>query len=108
MSCESNARLVVVDLNTNRVIASDSVGDVPDVLAWDPGLKRLYVAAESGVVTVFEVRDSQLHKVGQTYLAPNAHTIAVDAQTHRVYVPLENIDGRPVLRIYEPLPATGQ
>ena len=102
VSCEGNAKLVVVDLNTKRVIASDRVGDSPDVLAFDPGLRRLYVAAESGVVAVFQTRGSTLQKIGQTYLAPNAHTIAVDSQTHRVYVPLENIDGRPVLRIYEP------
>ena len=29
--------------------------------------------------------------------------VAIDSQTHRVYVPLANIDGRPVLRVYEPL-----
>ena len=33
--------------------------------------------------------------------APHAHTVAVDPRTHRVYLPLENIGGRPVLRIYE-------
>ena len=103
VSCEENAKLVVVDLNTRQIIASDSVGDIPDVLAFDAGLHRLYVAAESGVVAVFEVRGTTLHKIGQTYLAPNAHSVAVDSQTHRVYLPLENIDGKPVLRIYEPV-----
>ncbi len=108
VSCEANAELVVVDLATQRVVGQDSVGDVPDVLAFDSGLRRLYVAAESGVVATFEVGGSLLQKIGQIDLAPSAHTIAVDSQTHRVYVPLENIAGRPVLRIYEPLPATGQ
>lgn len=106
VSCEQNAQLVVVDLNTKQIVANDSVGEFPDVLAFDTSLHRLYVAAESGVVTVFQVRGATLGKIGQTYLAPNAHTIAADSQTHRVYVPLENIDGRPVLRIYEPLSTT--
>ncbi len=73
------------------------------MLAFDPGLNRLYVAAESGVVAIFQVNSQSLKKTGQTYLAPNAHPIAVDPQTYRVYVPLENINGSPVLRIYEPL-----
>ncbi len=105
VSCEGNAQLVVVDLTARRVVGQASVGDVPDVLAFDAELQRLYVAAESGVVAVFEVHGSTLQKLGQVYLAPSAHTIAVDSQTHRVYVPLENIDGRPVLRIYEPVQA---
>ena len=34
-------------------------------------------------------------------VAPHAHTVSVDPRTHRVYLPLENAGGRPVLRIYE-------
>lgn len=103
VSCEQNAMLFVVDLSTKQSSGGESVGDVPDVLAFDLGLRRLYVAAESGVVTVFQERAGSLTKIGQTYLAPNAHTVAVDQQTHRVFFPLENIDGHAVLRIYEPL-----
>ena len=45
--------LAVVGLNTMKVLATHPVGDDPDVLAFDPGLKRLYVSAESGNVFVF-------------------------------------------------------
>lgn len=107
VSCADNAKLLVVDLNTKQVIASDSVGDDPDVLAFDYGLHRLYVAAESGIVAVFQAQGATLEKIGQGYLAPNAHTVAVDPQSHRVYVPLENVNGRPMLRIYEPLQVAG-
>lgn len=103
VSCEQNAKLFVVDLNTKRITASDSVGEIPDVLAYDADLHRLYVASERGIVSVFQTRGNALEKVGETFLAPNAHSIAVDDSTHRVYVPLENIDGRPVLRIFEPI-----
>ena len=33
---------------------------------------------------------------------PHAHTVCVDPATHLVYLPLENLDGHPVLRIMEP------
>ena len=101
VTCEGNAALVVVDLNTARILATDTVGDIPDVLTFDAGLQRLYVASESGVVTVFDTGGNSLRKVGQVFLAPNAHTVAVDPRTHRVYFPLENIAGQPVLRIFE-------
>lgn len=108
VSCEQNAKLFVVELNTKQITASDRVGETPDVLAYDTGLNRLYVAAESGVVAVFHTRGATLEKIGETNLAPNAHTIAVDQQTHRVYLPLENINGHPVLRIFEPTQTTSK
>ena len=50
---EGNHSLAVVDLTTMKVLATHSVGEDPDVLAFDPELKLLYVSAESGQVTVF-------------------------------------------------------
>jgi DNA-binding beta-propeller fold protein YncE len=101
VACEGNARLLVFDLTSLRVTESHSVGDDPDVLALDPGLERLYVAAESGVVTVFQQRGPGLQPLGD-YRAPAAHSVSVDPASHRVYLPLENIGGRPVLRILLP------
>jgi DNA-binding beta-propeller fold protein YncE len=98
---EGNAKLQVVDLRTMKVLSSHSVGDDPDVLAWDPEWRRLYVASESGVVRVFEAVESELRSLGEVRI-PHAHTVAVDPRTHRVYLPLENLNGRPVLRIMIP------
>ena len=98
VTCEANAKLLVVDLETMQVTATLLVGDSPDVLAFDPGWRRLYVASESGTVSVFDERDGALHPIGALTI-PRAHSIAVDPSTHLVYLPLENIDGKPVLRI---------
>lgn len=101
VSCEGNAALIVLDLTTMRPIQTLTVGDDPDVLAWDGGWRRLYVAAESGVVSAFWLDGKSLRPAGEVR-APHAHTVSVDPRTHRVYLPLENVRGRPVLRIYEP------
>lgn len=98
---EENHSLAMVDLNTMKMLSSYAVGDDPDVLAFDPGLKRLYVSAESGTVTIFQYGESKLALLG-SFNMPNAHTVAVDPQTHLVYFPLENIDGHPLLRIMRP------
>jgi DNA-binding beta-propeller fold protein YncE len=102
VSSEGNALLQVVDLRTMKVVQSLSVPDDPDVLAWDPAWRRLYVAAESGAVASF-VLDSRALKRAEELRAPRAHTVSVDPRTHLVYVPLENVGGRPVLRIYQPI-----
>ena len=43
-----------------KVLSTYQVGEDPDVLAYDPGLKRLYVSAESGTVTVFQSNGKSL------------------------------------------------
>jgi DNA-binding beta-propeller fold protein YncE len=72
------------------------------VVAFDPGLSRLYVAAESGVVAVFDEKGTSVQKQGQAKLASGAHTVAVDPATHRVFFPLESHGGHPVLRMMAP------
>lgn len=37
--------------------------------------------------------------------APHAHSVAVDPATHRVYLPLQSVDGHPVMRIMAPAAA---
>ena len=102
VACEDNARLAVVDLEHRRQTATTMVGRDPDVLAVDPGLSRLYVAAESGILSVFDISGDAVRKLGQGHVATRAHTVAVDPRTHRVFFPLENVAGRPLLRVLQP------
>jgi DNA-binding beta-propeller fold protein YncE len=99
VACEGNAKLAVFDIEAKKMTAIQSVGADPDVLAFDNGLGRLYVSAESGIITVFDERERKLEKIGEGFFAPNAHSVAVDSKTHRVYFPLQNVGGKPVLRI---------
>jgi DNA-binding beta-propeller fold protein YncE len=101
-ACENNAKLAMFDLTTKKMVAIYSVGSDPDVLAFDTVLNRLYVSAESGNVTIFDLKNGALQTVGKGYYAPKAHTVAVDSTTHRVYLPLEDINGKPTLRILIP------
>lgn len=98
---EENHSLAVFDLASMKVLATHQVGEDPDVLAFDPGLKRLYVSAESGTVTVFQETGRSLQSLGQFFL-PHAHTVSVDTKTHLVYFPLEDVSGHPLLRIMKP------
>jgi len=100
-----NHTLAVVDLATMKTLQTYPVGDDPDVLAFDPGLKQLYVSAESGNVWIYREKGSDLEAVGHFFM-PRAHTVCVDPKTHLVYFPLENIDGHPLLRIMEPRTVT--
>jgi DNA-binding beta-propeller fold protein YncE len=95
--------LVVVDLAARRQTRTLPLPSGIDVLAFDAGLGRLYAASENGTAAVFSVAaDGGVAEIARAFLAPNAHSVAVDATTHRVYFPLENVNGKPVLRVMSP------
>jgi hypothetical protein len=102
ISSEGNGKLQVVDLRSMKIRQAFSVPDDPDVLAWDPSLLRLYVASESGALSAFWLDGNTLRSIGELR-APRAHTVSVDPRTHLIYLPLEDVGGRPVLRIYAPM-----
>ncbi len=104
VACDGNATLLTVDLNTWQTVDTQRVGNDPDVLAYDPGTGRLYIAAESGWVTILDQHDRRLHVAGRAYLADGAHVVTVDQTTHRSYYPIpRGPDGKPALLTFEPV-----
>jgi streptogramin lyase len=101
ISSEGNATLLVVDLRTMKSLQRLTVAHDPDVVAWDADWRRLYVATESGTLNTFWLDGVTLKPTGDLHM-PHAHTVAVDPRTHLVYLPLENIAGRPLLRVFRP------
>lgn len=102
IACEGDNKLLVLYLATKKIAASFQVGKDPDVLAFDLGRKLLYVASESGIVSLFNVESVNVTKRSEGLIGPHAHVVAVDPDTHDAYFPLMNLDGRPVLRIVRP------
>lgn len=101
IACEDNAKLVWLDMRAMHVVRTWTIGQNPDVLALDPEKHRLYVASESGVVSVFS-DEANVTPIAQAFFASTAHTVAVDPLTHVLFFPLENVGGNPVLRIAKP------
>jgi len=98
IACDANATLLTVDLNTWRVTGTTPVGDAPDVLAYDQSAHRLYIAAESGTVTVLDQHDRTVTVVASGHLADGAHVVAVDPTTHHSFYPIPRAaDGQPAL-----------
>lgn len=103
VACESNDVLARVDLEGAHAVVTSATGSGPDVLAIDAGLGWLYVAAESGDLVVFDVGKPGLVAIDREKPGANAHSVAVDPATHRVFFPLmAGPSGTPVLRIMRP------
>ena len=102
ISCQGDNRLIVFNLKSHQEETVFPVEPDPDVLAFDSELKLLYVACESGGVSLFKAENGRLTKLGNADVGPNCHTVAVDSTTHKAYFPLKNLNGAPVLRIMAP------
>ena len=99
IACEDNNKLARVDLAGSGAIALGDTGSGPDVLSIDPGKGWLYVAAESGDLTIWDITKPGASLVGHDQPGANSHTVAADPATHRVFFPLT---AGPVLRIMHP------
>lgn len=106
IACDGNARLLVLDLHDWRVIGIHTLGKDPDVLTFDATRNLLYVASESGVISVFHVSGRDVRKLWQGYVGDDAHSVAVDPRTGLIYIPIRELDGHPVLRIMAFSPVT--
>jgi DNA-binding beta-propeller fold protein YncE len=101
LSCEGNDTLTVFDLETHRAIAHLPMAKGADVVMYDPGLGRIYVACGSGNISVFQMDDpTHFRKLKDVPVEPKIHSLAVDPKTHRVYAPAEQEKGRPASKMF--------
>jgi DNA-binding beta-propeller fold protein YncE len=106
LSCEGNELMTVFDLDKNVPIAFLPLAGGPDVIKFDAGLRRIYVACYSGAISVFHQDDADHYRKLEDFRVQHAvHTVAVDLKTHRLYTPEQEEDGKPVARmvVYEAL-----
>src|SRR5690348_14449593 len=106
LACEGNELMTVFNLDKHVPIAFLPLADGPDVIKFDPGVRRIYVACYSGAISVFHEDDADHYRKLEDFRVQHAvHSVAVDLQTHRLYTPEQEEDGKPVARmvVYEAL-----
>lgn len=98
--CGGNNLLAIFDLSTHRSIGYIPIPPGGDDVQFDPTLRRIYVACESGAISVIQEIDADhFVKLEDFPVPPGVHTLAVDEETHRVYAPAQEENGHPVSRM---------
>lgn len=81
-ACDAGV-LVTVDADTGKVLETHPLAGVPDVVFFNAGLSRLYVAiGDPGVIEVFDTAPLAHRETVRT--GPGAHTLSFDATRHIV------------------------
>jgi YVTN family beta-propeller protein len=102
--CEENNLLAVFDLDKHEVLDEIPLPGGADVVKYDPGLRRVYVACSSGAISAVQMDDpNHFRKLADVPVQKKAHSLAVDLETHRVYLPEQEEEGAPasLLLVYE-------
>lgn len=103
VACDANDVLLAVDLTTGNIFGQWPIAHDPDVLAIDPGTKRLYIATESGTLSTYDITNpSSPVALRDVFVGEDAHSVAVDQKTHRLYFPLADLHGHSVMRVLSP------
>ena len=97
VTCESNATLATVDLAAKALGGTQPTSDGPDVVVLDGPRHRLWIAAESGHIDLFDTSSNPPTRTGSDHPHDDAHTIAVDPATGYVHLPITDDNGAPAL-----------
>jgi DNA-binding beta-propeller fold protein YncE len=83
----SNKLMAVVDPDAGRVVTTLPIGAGVDANAFDPGLHLAFSSNGSGTLTIVQAQSGDKYSVAQDLeTARGARTMALDPQSHRVYL----------------------
>ena len=102
--CNGTKTLTVFALDSHKALAHLPLPQGADVVKFDSGLGRIYVACSSGFISVFQEDDVDYYRKLEDFpVQKMVHSLAVNTATHRVYAPEQQENGKPVARmiVYE-------
>jgi YVTN family beta-propeller protein len=80
-----NNKMVVLDSDTGKVVATPAIGDDPDGLVFEPATSRVFVSNVDGTLTIIQEGSADKYSVLQTVKTqPGCRTITLDEKTGRV------------------------
>jgi YVTN family beta-propeller protein len=83
-----NKMMAMLDTQTGKVVATVPIGAGVDGCAFDDATQLAFASCGEGVVTIAKEETPQKLTVVQTLKTePRARTIALDPETHRIYLP---------------------
>ena len=88
-----NKFLAIVDAATGKVIQTLAIGDGCDGAGFDASTKNIFTSNGEGTMSVYHEKSAnEFEKVATVTTKRGARTIAVDEQTHLIYLPTADFE----------------
>lgn len=80
-----NAKMLIIEAKTGKVLQTLPTGDGTDAAGFDPGLGNAFTSNGSGTLTVVHKNDGAWGVVENVPTMKSARTMAVDPNSHKVF-----------------------
>lgn len=91
-----NEQMVVLDAGSGKVLAALPIGKGVDACAFDPGTGFAFASCGDGTLTLAKEEPAgTFHLVEQVTTRPSARTMALDPDTHAVYLATADFEPAP-------------
>ncbi len=99
-------KMAVVNADSGKVVGTPAIGEGPDAAAFDPGSKLVFSSnGQDGTLTVIKEAGPDSYAVVQTVKTQRgARTMALDTETHRVYLATATFGAAPAATAANPHP----
>jgi DNA-binding beta-propeller fold protein YncE len=89
-----NKKMMVVNSDTGKVVATVAIGEDPDAAGFDPDTQLVFSSnGESGDLTVIHQDSSDKYTVVETVPTKKyARTMAIDFKTHNIFLPIADFE----------------
>src|SRR5579863_8344745 len=89
-----NKKMMVVDADTGKVVATVAIGEDPDAAGFDPGTQLVFSSnGESGDLTVIHQDSADKYRVVENVPTKKyARTMAIDFKTHNIFLPIADFE----------------
>jgi DNA-binding beta-propeller fold protein YncE len=89
-----NKKMMVVNADTGKVVATVAIGDDPDAAGFDPGTQLVFSSnGESGDLTVIHEDSPDSYTVVENVPTKKyARTMAIDLKTHNIFLPIAEFE----------------
>ena len=89
-----NKKMMVVNADTGKVVATPAIGDDPDAAGYDPGTQLVFSSnGESGDLTVIHQETPDKYTVVENVPTRKyARTMAIDYKTHNIFLPIAEFE----------------
>lgn len=88
-----NKFLAIVDATTGKMVGTFPIGDGCDGAGFDPTTKNIFTSNGEGTMSVYHEKSAnEFEKIATITTKRGARTIAVDEQTHLIYLPTADFE----------------
>ena len=89
-----NKKMMIVDADSGKIVATPEIGDDPDAAGFDPGTQLVFSSnGETGDLTVIHEDSPDKFSLLETVPTKKyARTMAIDLKTHNIFLPIAEFE----------------